>query len=73
METQETHYKLLKKSMPPIQARFTAFRLEQMNIKSIKSIDQDAELVLRLTTDKGRYKVKYNKVDIPSTTILQIP
>lgn len=59
--------KLISLNLPPIQSRFIAFKLVELDINNFQLEYKDS--ILKIITDKEIYEVEINFIDIPTNGI----
>lgn len=71
IEVQNDNFsKLISLNLPPIQSRFIAYELAEININYFNAEYKDS--ILKITTENEVYNIEINVIDIPTNSILKI-
>jgi hypothetical protein len=61
--------KLILLNLPPIQCRFIAYKLAEMDVKEFTTEYKDS--ILKIITDSSNYEIEINSIDIPTNGIFK--
>lgn len=61
---------LISLNLPPIQCRFIAYKLAELNIDNFTTEYKDS--ILKIVSNNDTYEVEINFIDIPTNGIIKI-